>query len=200
MEDKEMKHIFLIIVLVVIQNDFLVLGQNLSIANLKRQANSLEIEIFFKNSGSQDVYLVSPNPSSKYETTYFIIPEDETQTLKIRRYFYSFPSNVLDAPEPCYGLIKVKAGEGYKENLTLGYSSANSNYFTKANVNVSAFHWISFQIGVLPYDVFIGNIAVSRPFGNCGEAQDKISGGQYSGKRLIDVQKILKTNTIQISY
>ncbi len=193
-----MKKFLMIFAFLLIQKASGVFAQEVSISNAKQNPNTLEIEITFKNSSSQDVLLVSPNPKGKYETTYFLIPEDKTKLLHIRRYFFSYPSYVLDVNEPCFRLNKVKAGESYRENLSLKYPMAQTHFFTNTKIDLRTFDSISFQIGVLPYDDFINKIPDSRPFGSCADGQDKIPEGIYKGKTLLEVQNILKTNTVKI--
>ena len=193
-----MKKFLMILAFLLMQKASGVFAQEVSISSVKQNPNTLEIEITFKNSSSQDVLLVSTNPNEKYETSYFLILEDKTKLLQIRRYFFSYPSYVLDAPEPRFGLNKVKTGESYRENLSLKYPAAQTHFFTNTKIDLRTFDLISFQIGVLPYDDFINKILDSRPFGHCADGQDKISEGIYKGKTLLEVQNILKTNTVKI--
>ena len=176
----------------------MVSAQELSVTNVKQKINALEVEVTLHNQSSQDVLVVSPASDDRTVTTYFLIPESKTKILQIRRYFYSYPANVLDAPEPCFGLVRVKAGEKYKESFSLEYPVAQSHFFTNPKIDLRTFDSIGFQIGVLPYDDFINKIPDSRPFGHCADGQDKISEGIYKDKTLLEVQNILKTNAVKI--
>lgn len=194
-----MKKFHIIFAFLLIQNISGVFAQKLSIDNVKQKSNTLEIEITFKNSSSKDVVIVSPNPNKKYETSYFLIPEDKAKMLQIRRYFFSYPPYVLDVNEPCFSLTKIKAGESYRETLSLEYPMAQTHFFTKTKFDLRSFDSISFNIGVLPVDSFINKILDSRPFGHCAEGYDEIYDGLYKGKTLIEIQNILKTNTVKIN-
>ena len=193
-----MKKFLTVLAFLLIQKASGVFAQEVSISNVKQNPNTLEIELTFKNSSSQDVLLVSPSPTKKYETSYFLIPEEKTKLLQIRRYFFSYPSHVLGAHEPCFGLSKVKAGESYRENLSLKYPFAQTHFFLNTKIDLTTFDSISFQIGVLPDDDFINKIPDLRPFGHCAMWHDKISGGIYKGETLLELQNILKTNTVKI--
>lgn len=173
-------------------------GQKLNITNLKQKPATLEIEAVFKNDTSQDVLIVSPNQKKSPETVYFIIPDNETKTLLIRRHFFDYSPTVLCAVTPCFGLRKVKAGEEFRETISLEFPIAESHYLINDSIDISDYNYISFQIGVLPYDNFINQIPGSRPFGNCAKGEDVITGGFYKSKTLIEVQNILKTDVIKI--
>ena len=192
-----MKKIFIIFFFLLLQAITGVFGQEVSISNVKQKSNSLEIEITLKNDSSQDILLIAPDVGEP-ETIYFIFLEKENKTIKIRRHFFIYPSNVLDAGEPCFGLIKVKTGETYKENISLNYPLAETYIFNN-KTNLRSFDSLNFLIGILPYDKFISDIPDSRPFGNCAVSRDEISNGNYKGKNLMEIQNILKSNTIKIN-
>ena len=194
-----MKKFIIIFILLLIQNSPKIWGQEVSLKTVKIKSNTIDLEITYNNSSSEDILFVSPNLNTDDDIEYFIIPEVKTKELKVRRYLFSYPAYVLDVNEPCFNLKNVKAGESYKEHLSLEYPIIQSNFFTKTNIDIRSFDSISFQVGVIPYDTFIANIPNLRPFGKCVVGEDKISEGYYEGKKLIDVQNILKTNTVKIN-
>jgi hypothetical protein len=198
MEIKKMKEILgNFVVLLVLTTS--ISGQKLGITNLKQKLATLEIEVVFKNDDSKDVLIVSPNQKISVETVYFIIPENKTKTLLIRRHFFDYPSTVLDAITPCFGLRRVKAGEIFSEKISLEFPMTKSHYLINDSIDIRDFNFFSFQIGILPYDNFINQIPLSRPFGNCAKGEDMVSSGIYKNKTLIQIQNILKTKEVKLN-
>lgn len=192
-----MKKILVIFAFLIVLSTSGVFAQEVGIINVTQKSNNLEIEIALKNNSSQDILLIAPDVGEP-ETRYFIFLEKETKTINIRRHFFSYPNNVLDANEPCFGLIRVKTGETYKENISLNYPLAETYIFNN-KTDLRNFDSLNFQIGILPYDKFISGIPDSRPFGHCAVSQDEISNGNYKGKNLMEIQNILKSNTVKIN-
>jgi hypothetical protein len=167
----------------------------LTISDVKKTKTTLEIVITLKNTGSKSILTVSPKISDNFKTSYFLGFDDNGKTLQIRRHFFSYPNSVLDAPEPCYALNIIEAGKGISEKFVLGYPLAVNSYLLGLETDISKYDKYNAQIGVLPFDDAIYKIQNRRPFGQCVEPQDRIESGIYTGKTLIEIQKILSVDS-----
>ncbi len=173
--------------------EFSTANLELTISDVKKTADALEIEITLKNKGLQNILTVLPKTDDSFKTSYFLGFDEKSKVLQIRKHLFLYPIYVLDAPDPCYTLVIVKAGESYRERVTLGYPKAINSYLGGMSVDISKYEKLNALIGVLPFDNSIYQIPNSRPFGHCVMSQDKITDGIYTGKTLIELQKVLST-------
>lgn len=166
----------------------------LTISDVKKTADALEIEITLKNKGLQSILTVLPKTDDSFKTGYFLGFDEKGKILQIRKHLFLYPSNVLCAPEPCYTLRIIKAGESYHERFIVGYPKAINSYLGGISVDISKYEKFNALIGILPFDNSIYEIPDRRPFGHCVMPNDKITEGIYLGKTLFEIQKILSTS------
>jgi hypothetical protein len=96
-------------------------------------------------------------------------------------------------------VLKIGPGHTYKEKLTLDYPVAINIYPMDARIDISKFDFVSVQLGVLPTEIFINEIQLSRPAGRCAMADDRIPADPYKGNRLIELQNVLVSASAKLS-
>lgn len=171
--------------------EFSVANLELTITDVKKKTDALEVEITLKNNGSDSILTVVPKIDDSFKTSYFLGFDEGNKILQIRRHLFLYPNSILDAPDPCYALYIIERGKSISEKFSLGYPMAINSYLFGMEFDISKYSKFSVQIGVLPFDKTIYQIPNKRPFGHCVVAHDKIDNGIYKGKTLIEIQKIL---------
>ena len=195
-----MKVLGIILIVLAWCGNHLVLGQELSITNVKQHKKSLEIDIVLKNTSDKDVFIVMPNPRDKAKYSYYITSDERSGLLEIRRHFYIFPPEVITNVEyPCFSLDQVKSKEIYKETIFLNYPASPTYLFFDMKTDIGKFKSIRFQLGLLPFDDSLAELQNKKPFGRCVDGQEKISEGPYKDRTLIEVQNVLRSNEIKIN-
>jgi hypothetical protein len=166
----------------------------LTVSDVKKSKETLEIEITLKNKSRESIFIFSPIVADDFKTSYFLGSDEPSKTLQIRRHFFLPLNDVLHAPDPCYALYIIESGKSIREKFVLGYPLTVNSYFFGFEIDISKYDKFNARIGVLPFDVAIYNIRNNRPFGQCVHPQDKIEGGIYKGKTLIEIQEILSAD------
>jgi hypothetical protein len=195
---KKMKVFIMIFFAVVLSGNYLVAAQELTITSVKKQMTSLEIEIALRNTSDNDILVVMPNPKDESKTKYYLVFDEKTHLLDIRRNFYKYPPYITDIEPQCFTLKRVKSKEIYKERMFVKYPVSSSYLPIDIEINTNETKSIRFQIGILPFDASLIELQNKKPFGHCVDGAEKILEGIYKDKTLIEVQNILKTNEIKI--
>ena len=174
---------------------FSIANLGLTITDVTKRADALELEVTLKNKSSESVLTVLPKLDDSIKTNYFLTFNEDRKVLQVRRHLSLYPDYVLGMPEPCYSLKIIKEGQTYSETFSLGYPMAITSYVDVMKADIRRFSNFNAQIGVLPFDDSIYQILARRPFGHCVTPLDKIEGGNYSGQTLLEVQKILSSDS-----
>jgi len=194
-----MKYILRILIVQCLFQIAVVSAQNLSIASAELTKTEIRLEIMLENNTDNDFLLLTPDSKKRDETRYYLTLDENKRVLGVRRNFYSYPDYITDVRLQCFSLKRIPRHSIVKEFLTIQFPVSTTYLTIDLKLDLRKVISVQAYLALLPIDESIAALQRERPFGDCFDGSEKIQDGSYQGKKLFEIQHIVRSGVVKLN-
>lgn len=170
---------------------------------LKGRPGELEMEVMIKNTGTQDVYVMTdPVRVDSSKGPYISISDETSGAIDVEVKVFPLPKYFLLTNDARVKLEKLAAGATLKEvfHLTSLVSETMPPYGETPRprkIEPDRLQFVRASVGVLPDDEGVRDLLRRKPFGPWVSGVEELMQGPFKGKRILDLQRVYTSATVR---